>query len=235
MHYKLWLVLPRYWLVKINMFRIVSIAGFIVVFVGIILHHIFSRPKTEDTERQCFIISILKKFVFILILFLFEQKLSLVGILRKLIYLLALLCFVVLVITGFFPKLILGETISGYWIMLHTTAAGVFAGCLAVLAVMWAHNCKFDKNYWPWLNRLLQREPVNKAAGEKYELGRKICFWLIVLLALPVILSVVLTMFPFFGTDWQQLLLALHRYSALSLALVIIVHTYLMVQGQARK
>ena len=213
----------------------VSITGFVIVIAGIILHYIFSRPKSDDTERQSFIISVLKKLVLLLTLFLFEQKLNLVGILRKLIYLLALVCFVVLVITGFFPRLVLGKPIYGYWIMLHTTAAGVFACCLAVLAVMWADNCRFNKNYWPWLQGLLRREPVNKAAGERYELAQRICFWVIILLALPVILSVVLTMFPFFGTYWQELLLNIHRYIALSLALVVIVHTYLMIQGQVRK
>jgi cytochrome b subunit of formate dehydrogenase len=212
------------------MFQIVSITAFLVVFAGIILHYIFSRPKSDDTERQSFIVSILKKLVFLLTLFLFEQGLNIVGILRKLLYLLALVCFVVLVVTGFYPRLVLGRSIYGYWIMLHTTAAGVFSVCLAVLAVMWADNCRFDKNYWPWLQRLLRREPVNKASGERYELAQRICFWLIILLALPVILSVVSTMFPFFGTNWQELLLNIHRYGALSLALIIIVHTYLMVR-----
>jgi cytochrome b subunit of formate dehydrogenase len=214
------------------MFSEISITAFIIVVVGIILHYVISRPKSDDSEQQCICISILRKLVFLLTLFLFEQKLNIVGILRKLVYLLALLCFLILVVTGFFPLLVLGKHISGYWIMLHTTAAGVFAVCLAVLSVMWVHNCQFDKNYWPWLQRLLQRVPLSKDRGQKYELGQKICFWLIVLLALPVILSIVLTMFPFFGTDWQKILLSLHRYSALSLALTIVVHTYLMIQSQ---
>jgi hypothetical protein len=51
-------------------------------------------------------------------------------------------------------------------------------------------------------------------------------------LALPVILSVVLSMFPLFGTDGQEFLLNLHRYSALLLALVAIVHTYLIIRTQ---
>jgi hypothetical protein len=39
-------------------------------------------------------------------------------------------------------------------------------------------------------------------------------------------------MFPLFGTDGQEFLLNLHRYSALLLALVAIVHTYLIIRTQ---
>jgi len=168
---------------------------------------------------------------------LLEQKLSPVGVLRKLVYLLALLCFLVLAITSFYPVLVLRESIHGYWLMLHATFAPVFAICLAVLAVMWAGNCCFNKSDWPWLQRILERvtpvkrvgeEPSNKCPG----LGQKITFWLIIVLALPVILSVVLSMFPFFGTDGQEFLLNLHRYSALLLALAAIVHTYLVIRTQ---
>jgi len=48
-------------------------------------------------------------------------------------------------------------------------------------------------------------------------------------LALPVILSIVLSMFPLFGTDGQEFLLQLHRYSALLFALVAIMYTYLVI------
>ncbi len=150
-----------------------------------------------------------------------------VSIMRKLVYFVALLCFVALAVNGFYPSVVLGKPISGYYLILQVTAGGVFAGCLAVLAVMWAHRCRFDKSDWQRLQRLIRRE-----ASESSDLGQKICFWLIVLLALPVILSIVLSMFPLFGTDGQKFLLQLHRYSALLLALVVIVHTYLIIRTQ---
>ena len=220
------------------MFRVVSITAFLVVFGGICVHCIALAMAKGYRWRP---IDILKTLVHLFTLFFLEQKLNLVGVLRRLIYLLALLCFVVLLITGFYPVLVYGEHLSGFLLMLHATFAPVFAACLAVLVVFWADNCRFDKNYWPWLQRVLGREVVNKAGVKKYEprsseglgeLLRKICFWLIILLALPVILSVVLSMFPFFGTDGQGFLLNLHRYSALLLALAAIVHTYLVIRTQ---
>ena len=115
--------------------------------------------------------------------------------------------------------------------MLHATFAPVFAGCLAVLAVMWAHNCRFNRGDWPWLQRIIHREIAsNEAVAEKKGLVQKICFWLIVVLALPVILSIVLSMFPLFGTKGQDFLLNMHRYSTLLLALIAIVHTYLIIR-----
>ncbi len=212
----------------------VSIIAFLVVFGGVCVHCTASAMAKGYRWRP---IDVLRTLVHLFTLFFWEQKLSLVGVLRKLIYLLALLCFVVLLITGFYPVVALGESISGYFLMVHATFAPVFAICLAVLAVMWAGNCCFNKSDWPWLQRILERVTLVKRVGEEPSnkcpgLGQKITFWLIVLLALPVILSVVLSMFPFFGTDGQEFLLNLHRYSALLLALVAIVHTYLIIRTQ---
>ncbi|MHC4911693.1 MAG: cytochrome b/b6 domain-containing protein [Planctomycetota bacterium] len=163
------------------------------------------------------------------------KKWSLINFLRMLVYLVALVCFVVLVITGFYPVVFLGEHLSGYLLMVHATFAPVFAGCLAVLALMWADNCRFEKNDWPWLQKLLHGESAAKPADAKCQLGQKICFWLIVLLALPVILSIVLGMLLPFGTGGQEFLLNLHRYSTLLLAAAAIVHTYLIIRTQIKK
>ena len=221
------------------MFRIVSITGFAITFVGIAFHCVFFRPKLDDLfdkERRLRILDGLRVLVYLLTLLLPEQRFGILGVLRKLVYFVALLCFVVLAVNGFYPSAVLGEPISGYYLMLQVTTGGVFAACLAVLAVMWAHRCRFNKSDWQQLQHLIRRK-----ASESSELGQKppssalfakICFWLIVLLALPVILSIVLSMFPLFGTDGQEFLLQLHRYSALLFALVAIVHTYLIIRTQ---
>ncbi|MGD8501287.1 MAG: hypothetical protein PVJ86_11605 [Phycisphaerales bacterium] len=162
------------------------------------------------------------------------------GILRILVYLLALLCFVVLAVTGFYPLLILREHISGYPVMVHATFAPVFAVCLAVLAVMWARNCRFAYGDWPWFQRFVERitlvtSPDEEAHRVGSGLGQKVAFWLIVFLALPLILSIVLSMFPLFGTHWQGLLLGMHRWTAMVFSLVAIVHTCLLIRVKTRR
>ena len=210
------------------MFQTISIVAFLVT-IGAMAVNCIVSPCKECWRHP------LKKLIQLLTLLLVEQKLSPAGVLRKLVYLLALLCFVVLALTGFYPTLVLGEHISGYLVMVHATFAPVFAICLAVLAVMWARNCRFNGSDWPWFQRFVQRVTLIKSTGEEAPpqstgLGRKISFWLIIFLALPLALSVVLSMFPLLGTHWQELLLGIHRYTALLFSLAAIVHIYLMIR-----
>lgn len=215
------------------MFQTISIIAFSVTVGGLALNCIVSPCK------QCWRHP-LRKLIQLFTLLLVEQKLSPVGVLRKLVYLLALLCFVILAVTGFYPTIILGQHISGYLLMVHATFAPVFAICLAVLAVMWARNCRFTRSDWPWFQRIVQRVTLVKSADEEayHEgsgLGQKITFWLIIFLALPLGLSIILSMFPLFGTHWQELLLGIHRYTALVFALVAIIHTYLLIRAKTNE
>jgi cytochrome b subunit of formate dehydrogenase len=169
-----------------------------------------------------------------------KQKHSLVVIFRMLVYLAALVCFVVLALTGFYPVLVLGEHISGYLVMLHATFAPVFAICIAVLAIMWASNCCFAAGDWPWFECIVKRitstKGGNKTAKSKSSgLGQKITFWLIVFLTLPLALSIVLSMFHIFGTHWQEFLLGLHRDTALVFTVIVILHTLLLFRTTAKK
>jgi hypothetical protein len=59
---------------------------------------------------------------------------------------------------------------------------------------------------------------------------QKVMFWAIVALSLPLILSIVLSMLPLFGTHWQDTLLATHRWTAVAFAVAVLIHTYLAVR-----
>jgi cytochrome b subunit of formate dehydrogenase len=214
------------------MYQTISIVAFAVTIGCLVLNCLIS-PCKECWRHP------LRKLVKLFTLLFIDQKLSFMGVLRKLVYLLALLCFVVLAVTGFYPTIILGEHISGYLIMVHATFAPIFAICLAVLAVMWARNGCFAQGDWPWFQRIVERVTLVKSSGDKTHsqsphLGQKITFWLIIFLALPLILSIIASMYTLFGTYWQELLLAIHRYTALVFALVVIVHTYLVIRTQTK-
>jgi cytochrome b subunit of formate dehydrogenase len=198
------------------MFQLISIIGFAVVFIGIACHLLISRPTFKDSPPKA-------------------RPPRLLDILRMLVYLVALLCFLVLLLNGFYSSLVLAESITGYRVILQTTAGGAFTVCIAILAVMWAHNCRLDKNYCPWLTKLIGHRPKDAPAPQKYELAQKICFWLILLLALPLILSLMVSMLPLFGTDAQKCLFQFHRYSALLLALIAIIHTYLLIRTKLKR
>ena len=214
----------------VSMFRMVAVAGFAAAVAAILLHFVVSKPKFDDVfgkDRSLRILDPVRLVIFFVTLLFVEQKWSLLGVLRKLVFLLAILCFVVLALTGFIPRVVFGVALSSWWLMIHATAAPVFAGCVAVLAVLWADRNRLDKNYWPLLNRILGRNPKSTVAPEKHELKLRICFWVILTMSLPVILSAVVSMFPLFGTHGQEALLQIHRYSTLLLSLFAIVYLYL--------
>jgi cytochrome b subunit of formate dehydrogenase len=171
------------------MYRAISIIAFVITLGGIGLSCIVWPGKISWRHP-------LKKLVQLFTLLFIEQKLSPAEVLRKLVYLLALLCFVILAITGFYPTLVLGEHISGYLLMIHATFAPIFAITLAILAVMWANNCGFTSNDWPWFQKLVQRVTLSKSTEQVVKnescLGQRITFWLIVFLSLPLILSIIL-------------------------------------------
>ena len=215
------------------MYQTISIVAFAITVACMVLNCVIS-PCKECWRHP------LRKLVHLFTLLFIEQKLSPVGVLRKVVYLLAMLCFVILAVTGFYPTIILGEHISGYLVMAHATFAPIFAICLAVLAVMWARRCRFAYGDWPWFQRMVQRVTLVKSAGEQAHcessgLGQKITFWLIIFLALPLILSIILSMFPLFGTHWQELLLSTHRWTALVFALAVIVNTYLLIRTKTQE
>ncbi|MHC4475413.1 MAG: hypothetical protein ACYTEL_07200 [Planctomycetota bacterium] len=178
------------------MFRLVSIIGFAVTVVALGLHRVICRPGGRSAVGG-------------------ESPLA-ARLFRRLASVFAVLSFFALVVTGFYPALVLGKSLSGYWVMIHTTAGGVFAGCLAVVALLCAEYNRLANNDGPGV-------------------GQKTAFWLILVLALPVILSIVLCMLPLLGTEGQKFLLNIHRYSALLLTLAAIVHGYLTVRTRAKR
>ena len=199
------------------MFQKISIIAFLITLACIILHRIVVPSNKRLPGNST------------------NNRLSIIGMLRILVYLAVLFCFVVLAMTGFYPTLVLGKHISGYLLMVHATFAPVFAVCLAVLAVMWAKRWRFTSGDWPLFERIvrwatLAKSPVANTYGRSSGLGKKISFWLIIFLALPLILSIVLSMFPLFGTHWQELLLSMHRYTALVFAMLAILHTYFIIR-----
>ena len=198
------------------MFQKISIIAFVITLVVMIFHRIAVPSKRKSSDIP-------------------KRRRSLIDYLRILVYLVALLCFVVLAITGFYPTIILGRHITGYLVMVHATFAPVFAICLAVLAVMWARCCRFTGGDWPWFELIIQRLTLSNDLGDEATrknsgIGQKIAFWLIIFLALPLILSIVISMFPLFGTHWQEILLSMHRYTALVFAMFTILHTYFIIR-----
>jgi cytochrome b subunit of formate dehydrogenase len=146
---------------------------------------------------------------------------------RRIVFLLTVLVFLLLAITGFVPLLVLGDHLTGILLVIHVTVAPLFALSLSALALLWAHRLRFLRS-----DGEAVRELINNRYQEKENIIRfawKTCFWLVSVLSLPLMLTVILGLYPLFGTEGEEVLIRLHGYSALFLMLVAIVHLYLTI------
>ncbi len=128
-----------------------------------------------------------------------HEKTLIRGRLYQLALLGAGLCFAILFVTGFWP-MITGERLHGLLLLLHTACGPMFISCVAYMALGGAQQHVFQRN----------QSLLSGLA--------KACYWLLLLLALPLTLSMVMSMFPWLSSQGQLTLLEVHRYSAMGFA-----------------
>jgi hypothetical protein len=214
------------------MFRWISIIGFSGVFAGLFLHHLIFPCGYQPRFS---VGSLIRKKVHLLTLLFPEQKLRLPGKIRKLIFVLGMLSFCVLLLTGFGP-LLFGHKLAGYWLMIHATFAPVFIGCAAMVVLLGAGEYAFNKKDAEAVpRRCFCSDPSGGCWLTDSGVGAKAGFWLLAALSLPVTLTMVLSMLPLFGTEGQEWLFRLHRWSALFFALTAIVELYMLIRMEVIK
>jgi hypothetical protein len=147
--------------------------------------------------------------------------------LRRIVYLSATALFLLLAVTGFVPILFLGDHLSGMLLAIHVTVAPLFALSLSALAMLWAHRLRFDEGDWHCVVRLGKRQSQDRETLVR--VGLKSGFWLVLLFSLPLILTVILELFPLFGTEGEAFLIRSHGYSALLLTLVALTQIFLTI------
>jgi len=113
----------------------------------------------------------------------------------------AVVAFLLLAVSGFLPVIISGDSVSGLTLLLHVTLGPIFAVCLAALAV--------------------------RVASGTLQVSLARSFWIIVFLAIPLIVAILLTMYPIAGTGMQHFLLHAHGYSGLLILLTVAFSYYL--------
>ena len=188
-----------------------------LVLAGIGLHWLISPlrlAKREDEWRSCWKCC--------------GETDSALAKLNRLACVVALASLTVLFVTGFGGRLLLGEAIHGYSLMMHVGLAPVFVISAGVVLVAWGHRCRLNGDDRQGLADLLRLRGANPA--DTADLGWKLTFWLAMLLIVPVSLSIVLGMFQIFGTHGQESLLSIHQYTALVLTLVTLIHLHLLIR-----
>jgi len=208
------------------LFRIISLLGLLGITAAIvwaIRSQLIQLAGTKQTLRQqsLEVADNLKKWRTL-------STPALLNALMRFFYLTTLGCLLILAITGFLPVIIFGAAVSNFALMLHLLLAPLFAIGLVALALFWAQRHRFNQNDWASLQQWF-RDKKFIASSENPNVWQKICFWLSVLLAVPLIASTVLMMYPFYGTTGQEALLRWHGYAGLLLLAVAVWHTYFVL------
>ena len=144
--------------------------------------------------------------------------------LRRMTYGLSAAFLLLLGLTGFLPVLFLGEHLSGALLIIHVTVAPLFALCLTALAFLWAHRLRFDEDDWHIVLDPMHRKRSTKE--RRIRLALKVGFWLVLVFSLPLMGSIILGLFPLFGTEGETALARVHGYSALLImgASIVVMH-----------
>ncbi len=157
------------------------------------------------------------------------RTLSSVEFSNKLLFPLTLACVIVMALTGFIPPVFFGTHLYGYLLLLHVAASPLFALCVALAGILWAHQHRFGKNDGLVFRSLFLRKANSSLTKDMINnFWRKVNFWSIVFLSIVAITSIVASMYKIFGTHGQELLLQFHRYSTLLLIILITIYTFLV-------
>ena len=180
------------------MFRLASLIGFAV---AILIAVVFKFVRGKDA---CFSAA--------------GKDNRFIGFVKMLVVVFGMLSCGALIVTGFGNRLVFDGPPSGYILMVHAIAAPVFMMCVAAAAVLWANGARLSMSDF---------SADSPAVCESPEVcvRKRIGFWAVLVLSMPVFLSIIFIMLPIFGTHMQEVLLEIHRWCALLLAMMIIIES----------
>ena len=131
--------------------------------------------------------------------------------------------FIILFITAFLP-VVFGYHMSGLFMMVHASSALLASICLVAFVFLFSNS-----------NQLSLEELQNLAGNYRQKktldsrIMLKVLYWLIIALILPAMLSIILMLYPLFGTDGLEFLADVHRWSVLLLTICVIFVQYYRV------
>jgi len=134
---------------------------------------------------------------------------------ETLVYLGTIAAVCVLAATAFGTVLRHGA-LEGWWLMAHMAGAGAFVVVLPVLALSWCEANRFGRH----------RSRGADERTPRFFWFPKLMFWLFVASGLAVIVTMLLSMVPLFGSDGMHRLLEIHRYSGLVAVIALVLHLY---------
>jgi len=198
-------------------FTIASAIGLIAAFVISLVHLLVCRPW-RFAPAKC------------------KPDVPRYGVIELLVHLGLAAGFLGLMVTSFYPVLT-GQPLHGYLLMAHVGLSPVFYFSLLGALMVWGEDCCFSKADCDWVSHRL-KNPLGDPAGSpktgRFDPLQKGFLWLSGVLGFILLVTMLLSMVPLFGTYGQELLLTLHRGAALALFMLTIFHGYRTVLGKPR-
>ncbi|MCK5457230.1 MAG: hypothetical protein KAI45_08900 [Melioribacteraceae bacterium] len=204
------------------MFRILSIVAFIVSFVWIFKY--FKKSEISFKEISNYYFTELKNSFSDLKSIKSKSLTENLHSLQSVVYLVTIFAFLIMVITGFISLLFTGGALTGILLMIHVSIAPFISITFAMLVILFAQSNRFNDNDIT----ISTENDGKKKIIYKDSAYLKINFWLISIFSLPAMISIILSMFPLFGTEGQINLLEIHRYSVLIISILVIFHIGLL-------
>ncbi len=196
------------------MFRLLSIVIFLLSFVWVFKY--LQKNGISLKEVYNFYITELKTSFSNLKSFRSKNISEKLKSLKVFLYLFTLLEFFIMMFTGFATLIFTGGGITGILLLIHVTIAPFIAITFALVVVFYAQANNFNEY------DIEKDEDNGNKIFIKTTAHLKINFWLISIVSLPAMVSIILSMFPFFGTEGQINLLEIHRYSVLIISILVI-------------
>jgi formate dehydrogenase subunit gamma len=192
------------------MFATITIISLLATVLAVVVHYLVFGPRRADTGPT-------------------SEPLRRWSAWQRCLHGVSALSFIVLAVTGFVAAIGFDE-FEGWWLWAHLLAAPVFAVSLTVTAVIWAERCRFAPHDGEWLRcGGGYFGGAKDPPADKFDAGQKLFFWSALILGFLVLASMMAEMVSLFSQVAAAILCAIHRYSALGLLIVVILHTYVTI------
>lgn len=134
----------------------------------------------------------------------------------RLVYGFLMIALAVLAVTGFGSILTKGPgNISGLALWIHVFAAPIFIAGLLLIVLAWGERSRFDA--------------APSAVSANFRPAARFWFWVVAYSGFGTMASILLSMTPFFASDSQYTLVAIHRYCAIVLVFGAALHAWALL------
>lgn len=131
--------------------------------------------------------------------------------------------FLILFLTSFTP-VIFGYPMSGLFLMIHVQAALLMSIVIVLFVFLYSNGNQLS----PYeIQRIYEDLKSNNVIDTRIAL--KVLYWIIFALILPAMLSIILMLFPIFGTEGLEFLADVHRWSVLLITISVIFVQYFRI------